>query len=117
MLHLEDPRFREHPTFILFVTNIYLRHQCLQVGTVTYNQACEKLTVKQLQEKFAQQDPEVMNNLSYFARNIPGTAQHFQAKTNEILAMNDHLRYSSNDTKMFNVFQVSMTCEILLFSA
>ena len=106
LLHHEDPRFREHPTFILFVTNIYLRHQCLQVGTITYNQACEKLTVKQLQEKFAQQDPEVMKNLNYFAKNIPGTSQHFQAKNIEILQMNEHLRYSSQEKSMFNIFQV-----------
>ena len=76
------------------------------MGTVTYNQACEKLTVKQLQEKFAQQDPEVMNNLSYFARNIPGTSQYFQAKNIEILQMNEHLRYSSEEKSMFNIFQV-----------
>ena len=88
------------------VTNIHLRHQCLDVGHIVYKKSTDSMTLQELQERLADEDPEILKNLRYHARNIEGSSQYFHFKNVENLCFNEHLRYSSNDTKMFNVFQV-----------
>ena len=105
LMRLEDPRFREHPTFVFMVTNMLLRHQCLDIGHVVYKKSTESMTLRELQERLAEEDQEILKNLRYHARNIEGSSQYFHYKNNENLAFNEHLRYSSNDTRMFNLFQ------------
>ena len=73
LLQLEDDRFRCHPTFILIVTNQYLRRQCLEVGNIVYNKATEKMTLEELQQKLAEEDEATLANLKYYGRNIEVT--------------------------------------------
>ena len=104
LMQLEDDRFRCHPTFILVVTNQYLRRQCLTAGNIVYNKATEKMTLEELQQKMAEEDPETVANLRYYGRNIEVTKSYFHYRGIENLALNEHLRYCSKNKRMLNIF-------------
>ena len=104
LMQLEDDRFRCHPTFILIVTNQYLRRQCLTAGNIVYNKATEKMTLEELQQKMAEEDPETLANLRYYGRNIEVSKSYFHYRGIENLALNEHLRYCSKDKRMLNIF-------------
>lgn len=108
MLQLEDDRFRSHPSFVLAVCNMYLRWQCVKIGSIVAQREAKDLTVEELQNKvLVDNDLEVLSKLNYYGKSIVTHPAYWKSQNTETLCFNEHIRFASQEKRMMNLFQVS----------
>ena len=118
MLQLEDDRFRRHPSFVLAVCNMYLRWQCVKIGSIVAQKDAKDMTVEELQNKvLVDNDLEILSKLSYYGKSIVTHPAYWKSQNTETLCFNEHIRFASQDKRMMNLFQVcnhsSLICRLL----
>lgn len=88
------------------VSNQHKRRSAMALGNViATDPKLRDLSMEQLKEKVENDDPEVIGKLLYYSKNLPGSDQFFFDLSTKCQKFQEYLRYKSNDTQMFSLFQ------------
>ena len=104
LTRLPDTQFAEDPRFLLHVISMYRRHKALTLGNVFASNVFKDMTMADLREKVAQDDPAVMKSLILFTAQIPGTRGYYSQEAKKSVAMERWIRLKSKGEEMLNVF-------------
>ena len=104
LTRLPDTQFAEDPRFLLHVISMYRRHKALTLGNVFASNVFKDMTMSDLKEKVAQDDPAVMKSLILFSAQIPGTRGYYSQEAKKSVAMERWIRLKSQGEEMLNVF-------------
>ena len=103
-LYRLNRNFAADPTFTLVLCNMLQRHQAISTGNVYAKRVLKDMTVGELKQKIAEKDGKTLNGLLYFGSSIRGSAQFFKKEQMKAFHMIRHLRISSKDKNVMNLF-------------
>ena len=99
----QDNRVASHPFLKFFLLNIKLKKQSLEQGRFLVSQQLNDahLTLKELKEKFENNDDSVARKIISFAKNIINTDPYWRYKKKEVDAMLVYKKYESSTMASF----------------
>ena len=90
------------------VNNQQKRRQCLSLGNVISNDdQVKQMSMNDLKSGLNNNEklPDLVNKLRYYGKNLTGSDPFFYDLSTKCEAFQENLRYRSQDTQMFNLFQ------------
>ena len=99
-----DRRFASNPLFVMVVTSIMQRRQALTLSNIYADKRLSNLNAKEFKENLEKGDSSVLKSVYGFSKSLKGTQQFFSSQSSIAYNFTRHLRISSDDKEMFNVF-------------
>ena len=99
-----ERRAAKDPLFVMAVTNIMQRQQALTLSNIYAEKRLSNLTAKEFKENLEKGDTSVLKGVYGFSKSLKGTQQFFSSQSSISYNFIRHLRISSDDKEMFNVF-------------
>ncbi|MCH2545601.1 MAG: AAA family ATPase [Alphaproteobacteria bacterium] len=99
-----DRRFAKDPLFVIVATNIMQKQQALALGNLYAERGLKNMTVKEMKERLEAGDSSILKSLYCFSSNIKGSQQMFSQHISKAYAFLRHLKISSENEEMFNLF-------------
>ena len=97
-------RFARNPLFVMVVTNIMQRQQALTLSNIYADKRLSDVSAKVFKENLEKGDSSVLKSIYYFSKSIKGSQQFFSSQSSKSYNFTRHLRISSDDKEMFNLF-------------
>ena len=99
-----DRRFAKDALFVMVVTNMMQRKQALTLSNIYADKRLSNISAKEFKENLEKGDSSVLKSVYGFSKSLKGTQQFFSSQSSVSYNLTRHLRISSDDNEMFNVF-------------
>ena len=104
LTRLPNTGFNNDPRFILHALSMYRRHKACTLGNVYAKNICRNMTLSDLKEKVAENDPSIMKSLIAFSAQIQGTRAYFKHESGKSVAFEKWIRIHSEGEEGLNLF-------------